>query len=54
VPFSPVPTTATFVPVDANAPVAPLVGATKAMLVPASGPVTGQPFVFASATWKLD
>jgi hypothetical protein len=41
---------ATFDPLEANVPLAPLAGAVNAIEVPPSAPVSGQPLLFASAT----
>ena len=48
-----VPTYASRDPLLAKMPLAPLPGASKLTVTPARFPVTGQPFVFASATCKL-
>jgi hypothetical protein len=45
-----VPTRTAFEPLDANVPLGPLEGALNVTAIPATWVVSGQPFVFATAT----
>ena len=53
VPCSSVATPATFEPVEEKSPLAPLAGTVNVTPTPARLPVSGQPLLFASRTWRF-
>src|SRR5579862_5014924 len=53
VPCASVPTSTAFAPLEAKIPLGPLPGAANVTAIPESCVVSGQPSVFASATWRF-